>query len=215
MTTEQMLREQWANVRDRLVSKHLLTSPTASLSLRIPGDRAMWFGRATDTKPIKVSGFGATDAECVSYARIHAAVYGARDDVGAVAVGGGAFGRLLADVGGTMPGIFDEQVRHLGRMSPAVQQVDDIGLALGAGGNTLLIGDEPICLGMTASRLVLNAELFEKCAKAFVLASATGRRVKALPWLVRVVANGRLMKDESRARARIGQGLLPEESKGY
>jgi hypothetical protein len=48
-----------------------------------------------------------------------------------------------------------------------------------------------------------------------VLAAASGGRIKPLPWIVRHVANGRLMKDEKRARERVASGLLPEESKGY
>jgi hypothetical protein len=44
---------------------------------------------------------------------------------------------------------------------------------------------------------------------------AGGGRVRALPWIVRRVANGRLAKDEQRAVERFLQGQLPEESKGY
>jgi len=83
------------------------------------------------------------------------------------------------------------------------------------GGNVLLVQGRPLCIGMTATRLALNAELFEKCAKAYVLAVAGGGRVHALPWIVRLVANRRLHKDEQRATQRFAQGLLPEETKGY
>ena len=68
---------------------------------------------------------------------------------------------------------------------------------------------------MPATRLALNTELFEKCAKAYVLAAASGGAVRPLPWLVRRVANGRLRKDRRAAVARWAQGLLPEEAKGY
>jgi hypothetical protein len=87
--------------------------------------------------------------------------------------------------------------------------------SLRAGGNVLLLQRQPLCLGTTATRLALNAELFEKCAKAHVLAVASGGRVRALPWWVRWIANGRMRKDASRAEARFAQGLPPEESKGY
>jgi outer membrane protein assembly factor BamB len=36
-----------------------------------------------------------------------------------------------------------------------------------------------------------------------------------VPWIVRLVANRRLHKDEARAAERFAQGLLPEETKGY
>lgn len=82
-------------------------------------------------------------------------------------------------------------------------------------GNAALVDGHMVCLGTTATRLGLNAELVEKCAKAYVLAVAGGGRVRPLPWIVRLVANRRLAKDQERARARLLQGLLPEESKGY
>jgi hypothetical protein len=147
-------------------------------------------------------------------AGLHASAFGARDDVCALASGGGPFGLGLADFGGTLPGVFDEQVRHLGRMPPS-QAGSGLGPALAPGGNVVLAQGRPLVLGMTGARLALNAELFEKCAKAYVLAVAAGGKVRPLPWIVRHVANGRLMKDERRAALRVRQGLLPEETKGY
>ena len=82
-------------------------------------------------------------------------------------------------------------------------------------GNVLLLRGRPVCLGMTPLRLALNAELFEKCAKAYVLAVAGNGRVRPLPWIVRLVANRRLAKDRQRAAVRFVQGHLPEESNGY
>jgi len=202
------LRLQWHQVRDRLVAKRLLLPPQASLSLRIPGRDEMWFGGAGEDAPRRLAWGGMSGC-------VHGAVYAARGDVGAVAVGGGAWGLLLADFGGRMPEVFDEQARHLGRMGPRVADAQGLPAALAAGGNVQLVQGDPVCLGTTATRLALNAELFEKCAKAYVLAAASGGRVRALPWLVRYVANGRLLKDERRARERLMQGLLPEESKGY
>jgi ribulose-5-phosphate 4-epimerase/fuculose-1-phosphate aldolase len=76
-------------------------------------------------------------------------------------------------------------------------------------------GNQVLVFGATAQRLVLNAELLEKCAKAFVLATATGAAIHTLPWWVCRIANGRLKKDQKRAEARFAQGLLPEEVKGY
>lgn len=181
----------------------------ASLSLRIPGSDAMWFGFVSDAMLHRFP-WRAEPHE----AALHAAVYKARGDVGAIAVGGGAFGGCLADFGGAMPQVFDEQARHLGPMVPFSAQARELA-ALHARGNVLLVGGRPVCLGMTALRLALNAELFEKCAKAYVLAVAGGGRVRALPWIVRWVANRRLAKDEQRASARFLQGQLPEESKGY
>jgi hypothetical protein len=210
-------REEWRHRRDRLAAKGLLDGDSASLSLRIPGASAMWLGMATDEGPrrieVRLDMGGAVASEAV--AEVHAAVYAAREDVCAIAIGGGSFGLQLKAFGGAMPGVFDEQVRHLGRMAPAVERVEALARALARGGNALLVRGRPMVLGMTPSRLAMNAELFEKCATAYVLAVASGGPVRPLPWIVRHVANRRLMKDEQRARGRVRAGLAPEETKGY
>ncbi len=213
---EDGLRAQWLGLRDRLRAKNLLQGGHASLSLRIPGDSAMWFGPADADAPQRIA-LGAGPLPAPEPARLHALAYAQRGDVGAVAVGGGAFGRCLADFGGAMPQVFDEQARHVGPMSPPAIRLD-LNAAPGAlqgRGNAALVDGHMVCLGMTATRLCLNAELVEKCAKAYVLAVAGGGRVRPLPWIVRLVANRRLAKDQLRARARLVQGLLPEETKGY
>jgi hypothetical protein len=100
-------------------------------------------------------------------------------------------------------------------MGRPVSGLEDLPAALAGGGNAAIVRGQVLCIGTTAARLSMNAELFEKCAKAYVLAMATGGRVKPLPWIVRHVANRRLMKDERRAAERFARGLLPEETKGY
>jgi len=201
----------WPALRERLRAKELLGGDASGLSLRIPGI-GMWFGRSANEVPVRVRlGADALPAG----AEIHSAVYTVRPDVGAVAVGGGRFSARLADFGGRMPGVFDEQVRHLGRMGEPARGVGGIARALAEGGNVFVVGDTPVCLGTTAARLALNAELFEKTAKAWVLATAAGGQVRQLPWIVRWVANGRLMKDERRAAQRFATGLLPKETRGY
>ena len=210
MTMDEAFHQRWLDLRERLQARRLLAGEGASLSLRIPAGGAMWFGLATDTAPQRVPLRAAPDG-----AQLHAAAYGARADAGAIAVGGAVFGRCLADFGGAMPQTFDEQARHLGAMGPAAADWHGLASSLRGGGNVLLVQGRPMCLGMTAMRLALNAELFEKCAKAYVLAVAGGGRVQPLPWIVRLVANRRLRKDEQRATLRFAQGLLPEETKGY
>ncbi|MFT8090627.1 hypothetical protein ACMYML_23630, partial [Salmonella enterica subsp. enterica serovar Enteritidis] len=82
----------------RLQAKRLLEGRGASLSLRIPGSDAMWFGLAHANAPERMALGDAPPA-----ARLHALAYAQRGDVGATAVGGGAFGHCLADFGGSLP----------------------------------------------------------------------------------------------------------------
>lgn len=204
------LSSAWPALRDRLAGRGLLAGDGAGVSLRQPGAAAMWIGRAGDASPRRVALDAAAGPD-----RVHAAVYAARADAGAVAVGGGHYGRSLLPFGGALPQVFDEQARHLGPMSAAANDVDALAGSLHRGGNVGLLAGQPVCVGTTATRLALNAELFEKCATACVLAMAAGGRVRPLPWWVRWVANGRLRRDAERAAARFAAGLLPEESRGY
>lgn len=198
----------------RLDGKQLLGSE-ASVSVRLPGTQDMLLGvpgHALLRIPLAA-------ADQATHA-LHAAVYRTRADVGAIAFGGGNYGRTLGDFGGELPQVFDEQARHLGRTAlplvhPGGQLDTEAARCLATGGNVWVCGQRVLVFGNTAQRLVLNAELLEKCAKAYVLAKATGAAIHTLPWWVCHIANGRLKKDQQRARERFSQGLLPEEVKGY
>lgn len=206
------MKSLWLQARDRLLAKELLAGEGASLSVRCPGGSFVWVGAVTDAKP-KLEDWRKCATE--GPATVHASVYACRGDVGAVVWGSGPFGACLAGFGGTLPQVFDEQARHIGPMAPAVTQYTGIGSALHKGGNALIWRGLPLCLGTTCTRMALNAELFEKCAKAYVLAVATGGRVEMLPWLVRYIANSRLHRDERHATEAFACGELPMESRGY
>ena len=72
-----------------------------------------------------------------------------------------------------------------------------------------------MALGSTPNRVVLNADLFEKCAKAFVIAASSGESPHALPrWASDVWVN-RLAKDRARAALAYQSGVVPEGMDGY
>lgn len=197
----------------RLDGKQLLGAD-ASVSVRLPGTQDMLLGAPAQT-PQQLSLTAARDS-----AAWHAAVYRTRADVGAIAMGGGAYGRSLGDFGGALPQVFDEQARHLGRTALPLSDLrgdpkNSAERCLATGGNAWSCGGTMLVFGSTAQRLALNAELLEKCAKAYVLAAASGAAIHTLPWWVCYIANGRLKKDQRKATARFAQGLLPEEVKGY
>lgn len=202
-------RDMWHMVRERLQDKELQVSGMGCLSIREPGMGKFWFGTSTDAAPVLADGTGGP------VQALHAAILRARPDTCAIASGCGRYGAHLLDIVGALPIVFDEQARHLGRLSPAPADGGASRCQLASGTNLISAGGELFILGMTGRRLVLNAELFEKCAQAHVLAAATGKRTGQLPWIVRHLANRRLMKDEARAARRSRQGLIPEETKGY
>lgn len=215
--------------RARLAAQGLAGTVRASVSLRLPGGQGLLFldGSERPPRPLAVAPAN-TGAGADPYApALHAAIYARRADVGAVLIGGGRFGRALVGLGGAIPLAFDEQARHLGRMPPPGLQGQGPGAAphaaldaalaraLAPGGNAALLDGVVACLGTTCQRMVFNAELFEKCATAYVLACATGGPVTTLPWWVCRIATGRLARDQRRAAGRFAQGLLAEDVRGY
>lgn len=205
---QDVLRQQWLELRERLVG---LVKAGSSFSLRIPGKERMWWGQLDDTAPTCID----WPVHVMDDSQTHHAIYRARADVGAVLLGGGDFAWSLGDFGGVMPILFDEQARHIGHMGVPAASVQEIAAALQRGGNAVLINGVPVTLGTTGTRMALNAQLFEKCAKAFTLAKASGAKMTLLPWWVVWVANGRLIKDEQRATQCFARGEIPPENRGY
>ena len=201
-----MLAAVWHETRDRLAAAGLFDA-SATLSLRAPGGALMLVGGSGAPTPVDWRSPALVQS-------VHARVYARRADIGAVLHGGGAAGLQLAAFGGRLPALFDEQARHLGPMPPPVTPSTlDAGLA--AGGMALLVDAVPLCLGSQAARLALNAELFEKCTKAYVLAAAAGARASTLPWLVRRIAYRRLERDRRRAADAFAAGHIPALAAGY
>jgi len=140
----------------------------------------------------------------------HAAYYRDRPDVGAVLMTTSPWAGALTLVSADMPGLFDEQVRHLGRKVGRYSPT-----ALRSGDNVLLLEDSVLCFGMTLDRLVFNAELLEKCAKAFLLAQSTGTPLTRVPWLVRAIAGRRLRKDQRFSARCHAEGRQPIFKSAY
>ena len=208
------LADSWRGLRQRLLARGLMPGDADSLSLRDPASGQMGWGTATDAS-MRSSPLAPAEGLVAGAPALHRTVYAARPDVCAVLVGGGPFCRQIAAFGGWMPAVFDEQIRQLGHMAHPTDHLSQLPAALADGGNVALHAGQVLLLGMTPSRLALNAELFEKCANAWVTATAAGAKVRPRPWLVRHVANGRLMKEEARAREQVRQGKTPMETRGY
>jgi len=83
------------------------------------------------------------------------------------------------------------------------------------GGNAALLGEQLVCLGMTRDRALFNTELYEKCARAYVIAKASDKRINHIPFWVRMIANRRLLKDEAVACLSYSEGRIPEGIHAY
>ncbi|RMO20368.1 hypothetical protein ALQ31_02732 [Pseudomonas amygdali pv. morsprunorum] len=205
---QDLLRKQWFELRERMMGQ---VDSHSSISLRLLGEQGMWLGKLDDLAPQAVALSDSAEDE----RQTHAAIYRVRADVGAILIGGGAFAKSLVDFGGVLPILFDEQARHIGHMGSPASADRPLACALTRGGNAAVIDGIPVVMGTTGPRMVLNAELFEKCAKAYTLAKACGTHLTLLLWWVVLVANGRLMKDEKRAAQCFAEGKIPPETRGY
>ncbi|MEH3117515.1 MAG: hypothetical protein PGN25_07880 [Methylorubrum populi] len=211
MESRDSVAETLRHAAGRLAAKGLM-QPEDTLSQRIP-ERAeiVRITRPADGGPAQDVVWESLDR---SVARDpHHAVYAARRDVGAILEGRQRWGAAIGRLGRPMPALFDEQVRHLGSEVPLA--AGPVPTVPGASTNALVWGDRVLCFGMGLERLLLNAELLEKCAQAFVLSAATGRRVRRVPWWVRLIANRRLSRDEGEAAERHGRGERSVMKAGY
>lgn len=205
----------------RLADKGLLNCSSDSMSVRVPETGmllAAGLENWRDAGPAMVRALPFTANETV--AALHGSIYLQRPDVGAIAISSPKGVRLLAGFGGTLPPLFDEQVRHIGL--PAWISLDEKRLSTARisetfrrGSNAALLSDQLLCLGMTCERVVFNTELLEKCAQAYVIARASGARPRVVPAWVRIIANRRLLKDEHKAAAHYRNGQIPENATSY
>ncbi|WAJ39656.1 hypothetical protein OU800_10650 [Pseudomonas sp. GOM7] len=203
------MQEEIIQAASRLSGKGLLNRSGDALSLRIPGQGQMLFvepGELPRTLELANPGNGT--------AALHAQAYRLRQDAGVIASLSPRWSLQLQGLGEAMPGIFDEQARHLGHCWQPTR-AEHLQAALAKGGNGGLVDGRLLILGVTRNRMLFNAELFEKCAMAYVLARLGGGQVRKLPWIVRYVAGNRLLKDEARAALSHSLGQRSAEPSGY
>lgn len=179
----------------RLVEKHLLAAEDDAVSVLLPGAGTMLYRARDDTsaRELPLTGLEGTAA-------LHGRVYALRSDAGALASLSTATSGALERSGEPVPIVFDEQARHVGdTWTPS--DPSRLPRALAAGGNAGLVEGRFLILGVTPNRMIFNAELFEKCAGAYLLArgEAPQRKVHLVPFWVRWVAKRRLARDQAHA----------------
>ncbi len=207
-----MESEQIEAVAERLEKKGLFGKPGDTLSVREPGKDRMQLHASSDLRSECIV-FG----EAVGTAAKHAVVYQQRGDVGAVLLTRSPWAKATGSLDHAFPTLFDEQARHIGPV-PAPLDFDDLpqlAKSIALGGNLLLGEDSFMHLGMSIERVTFNAELFSKCAQAYLLARSTKQRVKTIPRWVCYIAGGRLKKDQRVASESYARGERPENVKKY
>lgn len=190
----------------RLQDKGFITHAQDSVSLLLPNEDVMllWSEQKFEVLPL-------ADA-LLGVAAIHTTCYRQRPDVGAVALLSPTWSLLQHQEGYPLRTLFDEQARHIGR---PWQSKNTLKTKLATGGNAGMNDGQLLVLGVTPRRMLFNAELYEKCAKAATLAHATHMPVHTLPWWVRRIAESRLRADQKRSAASHQAGQEAEELQAY
>lgn len=189
------LSPQLERAHRRLIEKRLLSADDDAVSVLLPGRARMLYRARTDAalRELPLTGLSGTPA-------VHGQAYALRSDAGALASISTATSAALARSGVHVPIVFDEQARHIGEAWPSSPAAQLAG-ALAGGSNAGLVDGRLLLLGVTPSRMIFNAELFEKCAHAYLLArgDAPGRKTHLVPWWVRLIAGRRLQRDQAKA----------------
>lgn len=198
---------------ERFIAKGLFGHPGDSFSIRVPGESEYLLIQAdtgvTETISLREPGDGTPN--------LHALLYQVRPDVGALLLGSTPWCVALAGLDVTIPILFDDQARYVGSIKSSVNHGDSAALidAVSDGANIAIFGQQRLCLGVTPERIVFNAELFEKCAMAFVIAHSSGLPVHRVPWWVRLIAGSRLKRDQRRGAESLAAGHIPEGMNAY
>jgi ribulose-5-phosphate 4-epimerase/fuculose-1-phosphate aldolase len=206
----------------RLAAKSFLNTSADSFSMRIPGSTKMLLASGLeDWKQIESTNVYTTALTSGGNpVGLHAAIYQERADVGAVAISSPEGAHLLAKHGGLLPPLFDEQVRHIGASAGPLPDANSVNKdiltkTLRQGSNAALAGEQLLCLGMTCDRVIFNAELYDKCARAYVIAMESGGGIERIPLWVRLIANRRLLRNERDAATSYRNGRIPEGINAY
>ena len=144
---------------------------------------------------------------------MHGAVYQERSDVNAVVHTHQVYASALTLIKASIPALFDEQARFLGRSVEIIPYAPSgtgflknaVAKHVRNHNNAFMLQNHgALIFGHDMERAVHNVEILEKCALAYLLAICTERPVSKIPLAVREIAFAKLRKDQKK----VAQGLL-------
>jgi L-ribulose-5-phosphate 4-epimerase len=206
----------------KLVEKGYLMATGGNVSVRIPGKTAFAI-TPSDYDYLKMT---AEDVCVLDFdlnviagklkpsveSAMHAAIYQARPDVNAVIHTHQVYASALTLIKASIPALFDEQARFLGR---SVEIIPYAPSGTGMLKNTIakhvrnhnnaymMQNHGALIFGTDMQRAIHNVEILEKCSLAYLLALTTERKVSKIPLAVREIAFSKLRKDQKVVESRI------------
>lgn len=218
METFQIYKSQVVDTAQQLTRKGYLMATGGNLSIRILGQKAFAITPSNydymkmipedvcvlDFDLKQVEGQRKPSVE----AAMHAAIYQTRADVNATIHTHQAYTSALTLIKASIPALFDEQVRFLGRSVDVIPYApsgtgmlkNKIARHVRNHNNAYMMQNHgALVFGHDMERACHNVEILEKCALAYLLALCTERKVSKIPLVVREVAFAKLRKDQKKA----------------
>lgn len=138
---------------------------------------------------------------------MHGVVYKQRKDVKSIIHTHQIYASTLSLICKSVPAIFDEQVRFLGKKIEILSYAPSgtiflqkvISKAIKNNHNAYILKNHgAICFGDTIQRAIDNIELMEKCCLTYLLALCTEKKISKIPELVKQVAFAKLREDQKK-----------------
>lgn len=213
-------KKQIVDTAQRLTQKGYLMATGGNLSIRIAGQGAFAITPSNyDYMKMVPEDICVLDFELKMLAgsrkpsvetAMHAAIYLARPDVNAIVHTHQAYVSTLALINVSIPALFDEQSRFLGRRVEIIPYApsgtgllkNTIAKHVRDHNNAYIMQNHgALCFGQDVERAEHNVEILEKCALSYLLALCTERKVTKIPLVVREVAFSKLRLDQKKVAA--------------
>lgn len=220
MNERETYRQLIVNTAKDLTHQGFLSATGGNLSMRIPGENAFAITPSNYDylkmipEDICVLGYDLTplagERKPSVESAMHAAIYKVRADVNAIIHTHQVYPSTLALIGESIPALFDEQVRFLGRSVNIIPYapsgtgalVKTVAKNVGDHNNAYIMANHGALLfAGDMERAVHNVLVLEKCALAYLLALCTGKKPDRIPAFVREIAFSKLRKDQKKYEA--------------
>lgn len=218
MSDNTPIRQQVVRTSHELVAKGYLKATGGNISIRVPQKAAFAITPSNyDYMQMTDQDICVLDFELQMLegrlkpsveSSMHAAIYEARPDVGAIIHTHQVYTSALTLVKAPIPALFDEQARFLGRSVEIIPYAPSgtgflkrkVAKHVKGSSNAFMMQNHgALVLGHDVQRAVHNVEILEKCALAYLLALCTERKITKIPTLIREIAVSKLRGDQKKS----------------
>ena len=218
METIELAKQQIVETAHELVRKGYLMATGGNLSLRIHGQNAFAVTPSNyDYMKMTADDICVLDLDLNMLeghlkpsveAAMHGAIYQVRADVNAVIHTHQVYTSALTLIKASIPALFDEQSRFLGRSVDIIPYApsgtgmlkNTIAKHVKNHNNAFMMQNHgALVFGHNMERAVHNVEILEKCALAYLLAICSERKISKIPLAVREIAFAKLRKDQKKS----------------